>query len=74
MGKLLGKKNWKKEFGEIKDKNSFLEFYCEKEDVWLQYSDCGPKIKAIFGTYKNAVRQFEASGAGRIKRSISSST
>ncbi|MBM4175397.1 MAG: hypothetical protein FJ213_04390 [Ignavibacteria bacterium] len=60
MRTLLKKKNWKKEFDQIKDLESFTEFFCENEDAWLQYSDWGPKIRAVFGSYKNAVLLFQA--------------
>lgn len=51
-------RNWMAEFEKIKDLPSFKEFYCEEEDDWLQYSNWGPKVLAVFGSYKNAVQRF----------------
>jgi len=55
------KNAWEKEFDRIKKNKSFSEFYCEKEDEWLQYSDWNSKIPAVFGSYKNAVLQYRSS-------------
>jgi hypothetical protein len=56
--KIIKGKIWKKEFNQIKDKEEFIEYYCDFEDKWLQYSDWDKKIKGIFGSYKNAVLSF----------------
>ena len=61
MNKIIKKKIWEKEFERIKDREDFLEFYCEIEDKWLQYSDWDKKIKGIFGGYKNAILSFYSS-------------
>ena len=57
---MILRKDWRAEFEKIKIDKSFAEFYCEKEDLWLQYSDWDPKLKAVFGSYKNAVTQFRS--------------
>ncbi len=58
MKKIIKKKIWEKEFDRIKGKEEFIEYYCDVEDKWLQYSDWDEKIKGIFGSYKNAVVSF----------------
>ncbi len=58
MKKIINEKIWEKEFNRIKDKEEFIDYYCDIEDKWLQYSDWDEKIKALFGNYKNAVLSF----------------
>jgi hypothetical protein len=48
----------KAEFGRICDRDDFVEFYCEAEELWLQYADWNEKIPAVFGSFKNAVIGF----------------
>ncbi len=49
----------KAEFEKIKDRSGFVDFYCDREDKWLQYSDMDKKVKAVFGSYKKAVVEFQ---------------
>ncbi len=51
---------WKQEFERLKNKTVFADFYREREDQWLQYSDWDKKIPAIFGSCKEAILQFKA--------------
>ena len=58
--KQSAKKNyWEKKFNLIKDNAEFIEYYCEVEDKWLQYSGWENKIKGIFGSYKKAITSFQ---------------
>jgi hypothetical protein len=38
----------------------FIEFYCQKEDKWLQNAELAEKVSAIFGNLENAVNEFES--------------
>ena len=64
----MHEENWRKEFDQIKNADSFLKFYIEEEDLWLQYSNWDSKIKAVFGTYENAVSQFKTTMNTTIKQ------
>ncbi len=39
--------------------SDFIDFYCYKEDKWLQYTDLDEKIIAVFGSIENAEIEFE---------------
>lgn len=58
MNHIKIQKRWAKSFERIKNNKLFIEFYCEAEDNWLQYSDWAPKIHGVFGSYENAVLAF----------------
>lgn len=38
----------------------FIDFYCYKEDKWLQYAGWKEKLTAVFGSIENALEAFDA--------------
>lgn len=38
----------------------FIDFYCYKEDKWLQNAGLKEKLKAVFGSIENALEAFDA--------------
>jgi hypothetical protein len=42
----------------LEDSN-FVDFYCYKEDKWLQNAEFEEKLIAIFGSVENAEIEFE---------------
>lgn len=53
------KKTAEQKIDELKSNQAFIDFYCFREDKWLQNANWDEKIKAIFGTNENAVKEFE---------------
>ena len=39
--------------------SDFIDFYCFKEDKWLQNADLNEKVIAVFGSIENAEIEFE---------------
>jgi hypothetical protein len=43
----------------LKTNEDFIDFFCQKEDKWLQHADFNEKINAIFGNTEIAIKEFE---------------
>jgi hypothetical protein len=39
--------------------SDFIDFYCYKEDKWLQNANLNEKIIAVFGSIENAEMEFK---------------
>jgi len=43
----------------LSENQEFLDFFCYKEDKWLQYAELDEKLIAVFGSIENAEKEFE---------------
>lgn len=43
----------------LEKNQDFIDFFRYREDKWLQYADLDERIIAVFGTIKNAEKEFE---------------
>ena len=53
------KKAIEQRIDDLKLNQDFIDFYCFREDKWLQNANWNEKLKAIFGTIENAIKEFE---------------
>ncbi len=47
------------EINNLKNNQDFIDFYCQKEDKWLQNAELIEKINVVFGNFDNAIKEFE---------------
>lgn len=40
-------------------RKDFVDFLCYREEKWLQYSNLEEKLKAIFGSVENGLKEFK---------------